>query len=291
MFKLALDAGHGLHTAGKRCLKSIDKNETREWVLNSRICNKLQEKLKEYDGIETKRMDDVSGEKDIDLSKRCKTANEWGADFYLSVHHNAGIKGGSGGGLVAYRYNKLSATGETGKWQKTFYEQLVKAGVPNGNRAEPINVAGFTVLADTKMKAVLIECGFMDSTVDTPIILTEVFADKVVNGCINALVILAGIKKKTVKVETPTVAEPEEPKEEVKTDVSEKKSTEEDTAQKVETETKPEAAEKETVTENEVAENNTGNIIEQSTKKSWIEVIKDILKLILEWLKIIDTNK
>lgn len=284
MFKLALDAGHGLYTAGKRCLKSIDPNETREWVLNSRICDKLQDRLKEYDGIEVKRMDDVSGKTDVSLATRCSTANTWGADFYLSIHHNAGINGGSGGGLVVFRYNKLSAEGETGKWQKTFYEQLVKAGVPKGNRAEPINVAGFTVLADTKMKAVLVECGFMDSTVDTPLILTEAFADKVVNGCIGALVTLAGIKKKTVavEVEMPTASEPEEPKEEIKTDVAEEKATEEDTAPKVETETTPEAAEDESATENDA---------EISPKKSWVEVIKDILKLILEWLHLINTDK
>lgn len=47
MFKLALDAGHGLYTAGKRCLKSLDPNETREWVLNNRICNKIQVELGE----------------------------------------------------------------------------------------------------------------------------------------------------------------------------------------------------------------------------------------------------
>ena len=39
MFKIALNAGHYLNTAGKRCLKKLDKNETREWVLNNRICD------------------------------------------------------------------------------------------------------------------------------------------------------------------------------------------------------------------------------------------------------------
>ena len=286
MFKLALDAGHGLYTAGKRCLKSIDPKETREWVLNSRICNKLQEKLKEYEGIEVKRMDDVSGKTDVSLAQRCKTANEWGADFYLSIHHNAGINGGAGGGLVAYRYNKLSASGETGKWQKTIYEQLIKSGVPKGNRAEPINSASFAVLKDTKMKAVLVECGFMDSSTDVPIILTEAFADKVVNGCINALVILAGIKKKTVKVETPVVSKPEEPKAEIKAEApketTENNTTEEDAAPKVETETKPEAAEDASAPEKDA---------EISSKKNWVEVVKDILKLILEWLHLINTDK
>ena len=31
IFKLALNAGHGLYTEGKRCLKSLDPKETREW--------------------------------------------------------------------------------------------------------------------------------------------------------------------------------------------------------------------------------------------------------------------
>lgn len=201
MFKLALDAGHGYNTAGKRCLKSIDPNETREWTLNSRICDKLQVALKEYEGVEVKRMDDTTGKTDVSLSKRCNLANSCGADFYLSIHHNAGVNGGSGGGLVAYRYNKLSANGETAKWQNTFYDELIKAGVMKGNRATPIAMATFTVLADTKMMAVLLECCFMDSTTDTPIILTEQFADKVVKGCINALVKLAGIKKKVVETQ------------------------------------------------------------------------------------------
>ena len=40
-FKIALTAGHYKYTAGKRCLKSIDPNETREWWLNDRIADKV----------------------------------------------------------------------------------------------------------------------------------------------------------------------------------------------------------------------------------------------------------
>jgi hypothetical protein len=48
MFKLALSAGHYLYEAGKRCLKSIDTNETREWWLNDRIADRIQVLLSEY---------------------------------------------------------------------------------------------------------------------------------------------------------------------------------------------------------------------------------------------------
>ena len=46
---ICLDAGHYLGTPGKRCLKSIDPQETREWVLNARVADKLQEILAGYD--------------------------------------------------------------------------------------------------------------------------------------------------------------------------------------------------------------------------------------------------
>ena len=46
---ICIDAGHCLSTPGKRCLKSIDPNETREWVLNSRVVDKLEAILAGYD--------------------------------------------------------------------------------------------------------------------------------------------------------------------------------------------------------------------------------------------------
>jgi len=70
MVKIALDAGHGLNTPGKRCLKSLDKNETREWVLNSRIANYVQESLRDYEGIEVLRLDDPTGRVDVALKTR-----------------------------------------------------------------------------------------------------------------------------------------------------------------------------------------------------------------------------
>ena len=85
----AIDAGHYIDTPGKRCLKSIDPGETREWVLNSRIADKVQERLRGY-RCATMRVDDVTGEKEISLSKRVALANQADADLYLSFHHNAG---------------------------------------------------------------------------------------------------------------------------------------------------------------------------------------------------------
>lgn len=209
MFKLALDAGHGLYTAGKRCLKTLDPNETREWVLNSRICNKLQQKLGEYDGIEVLRVDDTTGGTDVALANRCRAANNWGADFYLSIHHNAGIGGGTGGGFEVYRYIKLSENGNTAKKQKIIAEELIKAGISKGNRSSNIKAADFAVLRDTSMEAALIECAFMDSATDVPVLLTDAFAERVASACVNAVVIFGNLTKKITET-PPEEAAPEE---------------------------------------------------------------------------------
>ena len=107
-FRIALTAGHYKYTAGKRCLKSLDPNETREWVLNDRIADKVERLLAEnYTGYELIRTDDTTGEKLVSLNSRTTAANNFKADFYLSIHHNAGISGGKGGGIIAITYNYI----------------------------------------------------------------------------------------------------------------------------------------------------------------------------------------
>lgn len=205
MFKIALDAGHGRHTAGKRCLKAIDKNETREWVLNDRICRKIEAGLTAYEGYQLKRVDDTIGKIDVSLADRCKRANDWKADFYLSIHHNAGIKGGSGGGITVYTWEKPDP--DLLKWQKMFYDALIAKTGLKGNRASPLGHVNYYVLANTGMQAILVENGFMDSTVDVPIILTDDFATKAAEAYVETLAAIGGLKKKTVE---PELVEPEQ---------------------------------------------------------------------------------
>lgn len=196
-FKIALNAGHYKGTLGKRCLKKLDKNETREWVLNDRICDKIEKKLKDYEGYELLRIDDTTGSTDVSLSKRTTKANSWGADFYLSIHHNAGVKGGKGGGVMAYVYTKASA--QSKEWQKELYNAIIKNTGLKGNRATPLATANLHEVRETKMPAVLLECGFMDSATDVPIILTDDFADKVASACVSVIVSKGGLSKKKVE--------------------------------------------------------------------------------------------
>ena len=198
-FKIALNAGHGHYTPGKRCSKSLDPNETREWDLNSRICNKIEEKLKAYDGYSLIRLDDTTGKVNVALKTRTDKANKFGADIYLAIHHNAGINGGKGGGIMAFTYTSVGT--ETKDWQKRFYDAAVKYSGLKGNRSNPLAKADLHECRESKMPAVLMECGFMDSATDVPIILTDKFADDVATGLVEVLVEKGGLIKKETHVE------------------------------------------------------------------------------------------
>ncbi len=197
-YKIALTAGHCKHTAGKRCLKSLDKNETREWVLNDRIADKVEKLLAAYEGYELIRTDDTTGEKDISLSARTNSANNFKANIYISIHHNAGINGGSGGGIMAYVYTGLNKGGETFEWQKALYNALIEKTGLKGNRSTPLAAANLHECRETSMPAVLLELGFMDSSTDVPIILTEDYANKCAEAIVEVIVARAGLKKKVV---------------------------------------------------------------------------------------------
>lgn len=198
MAKIAIDAGHGLYTAGKRCMKKLDANETREWKLNSRIADKLTALLKPFK-CEVLRVDDPTGKKDISLSARCKAANDWGADVYISIHHNAGVGGKSGGGTVVF-YNSTKAERKT--QAQYLYDCLIDATGLKGNRAQQVINKAFYVLRNTKMPSFLIENGFMDSSTDVPIILTEAHADKTAQALLSFL----KYQCKLAKDSTPTAS-------------------------------------------------------------------------------------
>lgn len=182
---IALDAGHGMGTPGKRCLKSIDHNQTREWWLNDRIMDIVEQTLKNNYDCKVIRVDDTTGAKDISLSARVKTANNAKADIYVSMHHNAGINGGTGGGTVIFYY---SGNPERPIQAQQLYDCIVGQTGLRGNRSQQVVKNAFYVIKNTTMPAFLVENGFMDSRSDTPVILTEEHAQKTAEGVVNFIV-------------------------------------------------------------------------------------------------------
>lgn len=207
MFKIAYGAGHYMGTAGKRLPYALDKNETREWVLNDRVARYFAEAAAEYENVELLRVDDPTGAKEITLQARCAAANKWGADMCLAIHHNAGVKLGSGGGIEAYAYKEGTKAAE---YRDAIYAACIAGGGLKGNRSDPTKTADFYVLRFTHAPAVLVEYGYMDSRADAPVILTEDYARLVARATMAGIAKVAGLRKKQTQQAAPekkTVAE------------------------------------------------------------------------------------
>ena len=199
MFKIAYGAGHNLHTAGRRIPKALDVKQTKEWVLNDRVARYFAEAAALYEGVELLRVDDPKGQAAVDLYTRCKKANDWGANVFFAIHHNAN-KGTpwNGGGIVAFSYPG-SAKGAA--YRDAIYDACIAAGGLKGDRATPKTTDDFQVLRQTNAPAVLMEFGFMDSVADAPVILQEAYAKKMAYAAMEGIAKVAGLKKKAVQPE------------------------------------------------------------------------------------------
>jgi len=192
LFKIAYGAGHNDKT-GNGIPKSLHAPFMNEWRLNDRVARYFAEAAAMYQDVELLRVDDYKGQAGVSLSGRCKEANNWNADFFLSIHHNAGINGGRGGGLVAFS-NPGSTEGAA--FRDAIYEACMAAGGIKGDRWDATLEYGYYVLKYTDMPAVLMEYGFMDSVADVPIILTEEYARAMAYATMEGIAKVAGLSLK-----------------------------------------------------------------------------------------------
>jgi N-acetylmuramoyl-L-alanine amidase len=192
-FKIAYGAGHFAYTPGNKVAKELDPGETREWVLNDRVARYFAEAAEQYEGVELLRTDDITGATDVGLAARCSKANEFQADFCLSIHHNAGANLTKAGGIVAFSHPQ-SKNGAA--YRNAIYDHCIAAGGLRGNRAVPKTTAGFYVLRYTEAPCVLMEYGFMDSRLDAPVILQEAYSRKMAYATMAAIAEVAGLRKK-----------------------------------------------------------------------------------------------
>lgn len=159
MVKICFDAGHGISTPGKRT-----PTGEREWTFNDKVVRAAMFKLTEYENVQLLRTDDESGKVDAPLATRTNQANNWKADIFVSVHHNAlGTSWGSHEGAETFVFIPVSKNPKSKKLADCVHPRIVKA---MQTKDRGIKDANFAVLRDSNMPAILTEGGFMDSRTD-----------------------------------------------------------------------------------------------------------------------------
>jgi N-acetylmuramoyl-L-alanine amidase len=118
----------------------------------------------------------------ISLDDRCRMANEWGADYFISIHFNSG----GGVGIETFAF----APGGNGEKLASLVQSALIASTDMFNRG--VKFANFQVLRDTNMSAILIEGGFVDTS-DADQIATESYKQKFVVGVSKAICAFLGM--------------------------------------------------------------------------------------------------
>lgn len=185
--KIAIDAGHGLRTAGKQTPNGI-----KEWTLNDKVRDKIVAILKDYE-VEIIFPDNDEGYTDESLTKRRSMYVNAKVDAMVSIHHNAhkGVWGTATGVGVYIDRNATAADKELAN--------LIYAKLPayTSLRGRGINKANFTVIYQNQVPAVLIEGGFMDTKKDYDIITSEAGQLGYAKAVAEALITFLDLKKKT----------------------------------------------------------------------------------------------
>lgn len=152
MTKIFIDPGHGGPDPG-----AVGNGVTEEYV-NLNVSLELARLLRNA-GFDvrlyrTTSTENVLANKNADLRSRAATANNWGADYFISIHTNSSERTAAQG-VEAYVYRLGGAS-----------ERLAQSIVDSvseelGSQNRGVMQANFAVLRRTNMPAVLVELGYL----------------------------------------------------------------------------------------------------------------------------------
>jgi N-acetylmuramoyl-L-alanine amidase len=195
--KIVLDAGHGYHTPGKR----TPDGSMREWEFNSRVADIAKKMLEEYEGVQVQFTHDPKGAIDIPLGKRTYYANNWGADVLVSIHANAaGEEWSSAEGIETYVYTNPSK--ESLELAQLVQRNLIKE---TGLKDRGVKKGNLHMVRETKMPAVLAECGFMTNKKEAELLKSDTYRIKCAVAIVNALVEFCKLRPKRGRVNTMSI--------------------------------------------------------------------------------------
>jgi N-acetylmuramoyl-L-alanine amidase len=162
--KIIIDAGHGYSTDGKRSPDGMH-----EYEFNQKAAAYAKELLENFQNVTVYFAH--SDERDVPLQERTDAANRLKVDAYVSIHANAyGTTWNDANGIETYVY--LTKPKEAYELAQKIQQHLI---VQTNLRDRGVKTADFHVLRETKMTAVLTECGFDTNKHEAALMKTEAY--------------------------------------------------------------------------------------------------------------------
>ncbi len=175
--KIILDAGHSFSTPGKRTPDGMQ-----EYEFNSAVANKVRTLLNRYENVDVHFTH--SDNRDVPLQERTTYANNLSANVFVSIHANAWGSGGWNSACGIETYIDRSVPARALKLARRIQENLVRE---TGLADRGVKTADFYVLKQTKMDAVLAECGFMTNKAEARMLRMDSYREKAAAAIVQAL--------------------------------------------------------------------------------------------------------
>jgi len=157
--KIFIDPGHGGHDPGAVA------NSLRESEIALDVARELDLILKsEGLDVQLSRNCNLGADERLGIDDRWRAANAWGADYFISIHANAG---GGTGAKTFFAANKPDDLA----FARTVNDTYAAAMELRNRRVAPdtqTHVGSLGVLRFSRMPAILVELGFVDAPMGTP---------------------------------------------------------------------------------------------------------------------------
>lgn len=166
---VVIDAGHGGHDGGA----------VRNGLVEKRLCLDVAKRVEaglKARGLKTamtRRTDTF-----VELAQRARTANRYSSSLFVSIHFNGSRRTSISGAEVYYRSTR-------GKEVAAAISRAFKSRVTGGSRG--IFYGNYKVLRDTKMAAVLVECGYVSNKREAARCATPAHRQKVADAIVSGI--------------------------------------------------------------------------------------------------------
>ena len=169
-YTVVLDAGHGGVQSGCAFDGVLEKDITLAVTLLA------AEKLR-AEGVTVilTREDDT----DVSLDKRCRIANDVGANLFVSIHCNSYTEDTSVSGFEGYYHN--------GTKGQRLAEYILEAANALGVKTRNVKDENFQVIRDTTMPAVLMEIGFLSNPAERNELQSEEYQNTIAKAISNGV--------------------------------------------------------------------------------------------------------
>lgn len=187
--KIYLDPGHGGTDAGAA------GNGLKEKDVTLAIAKHIRSILTGHYKHVTVKMSRTN-DKTVSLKQRTNEANNWKADYFLSIHCNS--FNGSAKGFESYIHSSLSNSSQTASNQNELHKAVLK---PNQLKDRGQRKDNLHVLRESAMPALLTENGFIDNKHDAAFMKDDSWRKKVAQGHVHGLAEAFHLKRKPSKSE------------------------------------------------------------------------------------------